>query len=65
MDDLVMQAVDRTVAYARAHPDQFDLVPDQVKMLAQPVEEGASDLPSDHPLTMATMRELLQVMVSV
>ncbi|KAK1385776.1 hypothetical protein POM88_023511 [Heracleum sosnowskyi] len=64
-DDLVMQAVDRTVAFARAHPHEFDLAPEQVNMLAQSVAEGASDLPSDHPLTMATMRELVQVMVSV
>ncbi|KAK1354430.1 hypothetical protein POM88_047686 [Heracleum sosnowskyi] len=64
-DDLVMQTVDRTIAFARAHPQEFDLAPEQVNMLAQSVAEGASDLPSDHPLTMATMRELVQVMVSV
>ncbi|KAK1363275.1 hypothetical protein POM88_038836 [Heracleum sosnowskyi] len=64
-DGLVMQVVDRTVAFARAHPDQFDLAPEQVNMLAQSVAEGVSDLPPDHPLTMATMRELVQVMVSV
>ncbi|KAK1366193.1 hypothetical protein POM88_041754 [Heracleum sosnowskyi] len=33
-DQLVMQAVDRIVAFARAHPDQFDLAPKQVNMLA-------------------------------
>ncbi|KAK1353453.1 hypothetical protein POM88_052588 [Heracleum sosnowskyi] len=59
-DQLSMQAVDCTVAFARAHPDQFDLAPEQVNMLAQFLGEGVSDLPSDHPLTMATMRELLQ-----
>ncbi|KAK1361446.1 hypothetical protein POM88_045920 [Heracleum sosnowskyi] len=64
-DGLVMQAVDRTVAFARANPDQFDLAPEQVNMLAQTVAEGVADLPSDHPLTMTTMRELVQVMVSV
>lgn len=64
-DGLVMQAVDRTVAFAHAHPDQFDLAPEQVNMLAQSVTEGVSDLPPDHPLTMATMRKLVQVMVSV
>ncbi|KAK1388920.1 hypothetical protein POM88_017098 [Heracleum sosnowskyi] len=64
-DQLVMQAVDRTVAFARAHPDQFDLAPEQVNMLVQSMAEGVSNLPSDHPLTMTTMRELVQVMVSV
>lgn len=65
-DHLVIQAVDRTVAFARAHPDQFDLAPEQVNMLAQSVvTDGVNDLPSDHPLTMSTMRELVQAMVSV
>ncbi|KAK1372819.1 hypothetical protein POM88_029012 [Heracleum sosnowskyi] len=65
VDQLVMQAMDRTVAFSRAHPDQFDLALEQVNMLAQSVAEGASDLPSDHPLTMTTTRELVQVMESV
>ncbi|KAK1379833.1 hypothetical protein POM88_026577 [Heracleum sosnowskyi] len=64
-DGLVMQAVDRTVAFSHAHPDQFDLTPEQVNMLAQSVTKGVSDLPPDHPLTMTTMRNLVQVMVSV
>ncbi|KAK1380582.1 hypothetical protein POM88_027326 [Heracleum sosnowskyi] len=60
-----MQVVDRTVAFDHAHPDQFDLTPEQVNMLGQSVIEGVSDLPTDHTLTMATMRKLVQVMVSV
>ena len=59
------QAVDRTIAFTHAHPDQFDLAPEQVNTLAQSVEEGTSDLPSNHPLIMATMRKFVHVMVSV
>ncbi|KAL8105240.1 hypothetical protein AgCh_029145 [Apium graveolens] len=43
-DDLVMQEVDRTIAFARAHPDQFDLAPEQVNILAQSVAAGGKGI---------------------
>lgn len=64
-DDLVLQAVNRIAAYASAHPEQFSLTPQQVRTLVDSVVDGVSELPEDHPLTMRTMRELVQVMVSV
>ncbi|KAK1380395.1 hypothetical protein POM88_027139 [Heracleum sosnowskyi] len=66
-DEFVIQAVDQTVAYARAHPNEFGLAPEQVRMLENSVSvaEGDGELPADHPLSMGTMTELVQVMVSV
>lgn len=64
-DDHVLQAVDRTVAYASAYPDQFNLRPEHVRTLVESVVDGVTDLPPDHPLSMRTMRELVRVMVSV
>ncbi|KAK1404378.1 hypothetical protein POM88_003983 [Heracleum sosnowskyi] len=66
-DEFVIQAVDQTVAYARAHPNEFGLAPEQVRMLEKSVSvaEGDGELPPDHPLSMGTMTELVQVMVSV
>ncbi|KAK1397527.1 hypothetical protein POM88_007390 [Heracleum sosnowskyi] len=66
-DEFVIQAVDQTVAYARAHLNEFGLAPEQVRMLEKSVSvaEGDGELPPDHPLSMGTMPELVQVMVSV
>ncbi|KAK1367997.1 hypothetical protein POM88_034089 [Heracleum sosnowskyi] len=66
-DEFVIQAVDQTVAYARAHPNEFGLAPEQVCMLEKSVSvaEGNGELPADHPMSMGTMTELVQVMVSV
>ncbi|KAK1385176.1 hypothetical protein POM88_022911 [Heracleum sosnowskyi] len=66
-DEFVIQEVDQTVAYARAHPNDFGLAPEQVRMLEKSVSvaEGDGELPPDHPLSMGTMTELVQVMVSV
>lgn len=65
-DEFLIQTVDQTVAYARAHPEDFQLAPEQVLMLEKSVSvEGDGELPSDHPLSMGTMTELVRVMVSV
>ncbi|KAK1367993.1 hypothetical protein POM88_034085 [Heracleum sosnowskyi] len=66
-DEFVIQAVDQTVAYARAHPNEFGLAPEQVCMLEKSVSvaEGNGELPADHPMSKGTMTELVQVMVSV
>ncbi|KAK1368001.1 hypothetical protein POM88_034093 [Heracleum sosnowskyi] len=66
-DEFVIQAVDQTVAYARAHANEFRLAPEQVCMLEKSVSvaEGNGELPADHPMSMGTMTELVQVMVSV
>ncbi|KAK1368545.1 hypothetical protein POM88_034637 [Heracleum sosnowskyi] len=66
-DDCVIQAVDQTVAYARMHPEEFGLAPEQVLTLEKSVSatEGDDELPANHPLGMGTMTELVRVMVTV
>ncbi|KAK1364468.1 hypothetical protein POM88_040029 [Heracleum sosnowskyi] len=66
-DDCVIQAVDQTVAYARRHPEDFGLTPEQVLTLEKSVSvtEGDDELPANHPLGMGTMTELVRVMVMV
>ncbi|KAK1388317.1 hypothetical protein POM88_016495 [Heracleum sosnowskyi] len=66
-DNSVIQTVDQTIAYAHRHPEEFNLAPEQVLMLEKSVSvmEGDGDLPSDYPLSMGTMTELVRVMVSV
>ncbi|KAK1380257.1 hypothetical protein POM88_027001 [Heracleum sosnowskyi] len=66
-DAFVIQTMDQTVAYARAHPEDFNLAPEQVLMLEKSVcvAEGDGQLPSGHPLSMGTMTEFVRVMVSV
>ncbi|KAK1353438.1 hypothetical protein POM88_052573 [Heracleum sosnowskyi] len=66
-DDFLIHAVDQTVAYASAHPEEFGLAPEQVSMFTKSVSmaEGEGELPSNHPLSMRTMTELVQVMLSV
>ncbi|KAK1385085.1 hypothetical protein POM88_022820 [Heracleum sosnowskyi] len=66
-DDCVIQVVDQTVAYARRHPEEFGLAPEQVLTLEKSVSatEGDDELPVNHPLGMGTMTELVRVMVTV
>ncbi|KAK1352423.1 hypothetical protein POM88_053362 [Heracleum sosnowskyi] len=61
-DDFLIHVVDQTVAYASAHPEEFGLAPEQVSMFTKSVSmaEGEGELPSNHPLSMRTMTELVQ-----
>ncbi|KAK1367603.1 hypothetical protein POM88_033695 [Heracleum sosnowskyi] len=64
-DDLFMRAVDRTIAHAREHPEEFALSPDEVRLLARDLLDGEAELPQDHPLTEQTQRELIHVIIEV
>lgn len=64
-DDLFMRAVDRTVSRAREYPEEFSLSPDDVRLLAQELLDGDTELPPDHPLTEQTQRELIRVIIEV
>ncbi|KAK1357444.1 hypothetical protein POM88_050700 [Heracleum sosnowskyi] len=64
-DNLFMRAMDRTIAHAREHPEEFALSPDEVCFLACDLLEGEAELPQDHPLTEQTQRELIHVIIEV
>ncbi|KAL1827451.1 hypothetical protein ACET3Z_005863 [Daucus carota] len=64
-DDLFMRAVDRTVARAREHPEEFELSPEDVRLLAQDLLDSDGQLPQDHPLTEQTQRDMIHVIIEV
>ncbi|KAK1373176.1 hypothetical protein POM88_029369 [Heracleum sosnowskyi] len=66
-DDCVIQVMDQTVAYARRHPEEFGLAPEQVLTLEKSVSatDGDDELSVNYPLGMGTMTELVRVMVMV
>ncbi|KAK1351315.1 hypothetical protein POM88_054447 [Heracleum sosnowskyi] len=64
-DDLFMRAVDRTIAHAREHPEEFALSPDEVRLLARDLLDREIELPQDHPLTEQPQRELIHVIIEV
>ncbi|KAL1814892.1 hypothetical protein ACET3Z_017466 [Daucus carota] len=60
-----MRAMDRTVARAREHPEEFELSPEDVRLLAQDLLDSDGQLPQDHPLTEQTQRDLIHVIIEV
>ena len=41
-DDLLLRVVDETLAHARSHPEDYQLTPDQIQLLAQEFLVGES-----------------------
>lgn len=60
-----MRVVDETLAHARSHPEDYQLTPDQIQLLAQEFVAGESHLPADHPITQQIQHNIIRVMIDV
>lgn len=62
---MFIRVVDKTLAHARANPEEYTLTAEEVRLLACDVVEGDSSLPSDHPIARETRQAIIRVAVEV